>query len=649
MKNKKPTVEKSLFLLMILWIALLCSACSVGEHQGKADSALIMTRRVYLWPNEQASPQEEEEDLVLLKERLELIFGEDYTLTEEEGHMILTYPQSYEEDMDTAELLEYFITEPTDLSVCYDGERGKYKTISRLETESDITLKKAEQASEGDASADSSAAEADTGAGTGSTDGLEIVFSDRVQEEIAAYLQEEGGDLYLINNDIYQGYDTNSIYYEGYRLYPNSDKEGLYDIYPGQNEHFDLQQLLIQEYGGEKLHYPYNYYVVDQDMVWQDINESKLVGINQCNEQDMAEDSYVFHYMLYDRLTNEEYESVEGIVKNRLDALDSSYAFANLENWGFAIKIGPEHLNDQIMDALIHDKTFTLRYGYHDLTLSAEEGRNIIEYDEEKQSIDLLLGDDTELKDLISGPGKTLYLMLDNLVIASLPITEDLSGNEFVFTEISMTGEADEKGSKKESGDKESQAGSYLKDYLNMILNYQYDMDYASIHLDTYYYGDYTSYKDRSHFGVSYTEEYDISGMQEVLQRICPQADIKANPYNRNLAIYLNQAADDTFFTKTLPMISRIYEGIDYEDSIYDSLTIYPYDTEKDERAWMTFTKQHDGEQMKENDGDYIRFSGYFYNGRIEQYKEELEDYIRQDHFFTQFIYDFDPYSGWNL
>ena len=90
---------------------------------------------------------------------------------------------------------------------------------------------------------------------------------------------------------------------------------------------------------------------------------------------------------------------------------------------------------------------------------------------------------------------------------------------------------------------------------------------------------------------------------------------------------------DDSLLERASALCPAVYEAVGLERSFFDSLIIRPAEVLADERFYIAFDKQH----SFEDDSRSISVNGVFFDGRLEEYKEEFRSRVEEDPFLSSF------------
>ena len=637
--NKK---NKTILLLIVLAIAAVVVPLGVmfQNHNTGQDSDMIT---VQLQPNANETEEDLEEDLELISKRLDYIIGKNrYSFKREKDRLLLSFSEEELKGLRVSEFLEFFILEPGRMSIAEENSGYLFHSIAYPEQEDILSVEikqdyqqkilngKSEQQTEAgeDVISDQSY--------------LEIRFSSEIATTLKQYLNSsDAGELYLINNMIYDDYETNEITSSGYQIYPNKEDFSVWYLpYSPDDNLTGFEDAFIYNLTHEYLHQPFNYYIREKEE-WQDIAECDYPGNLQCNAENFTEDFYTIQYSYNTkRMTKDESSYLERFMKSKLDIIGEKYAFGQNGKGVFFIKMPASGINKQLLGTIGDSGTLSLEYGNKKWNLS---NHDIAVYHSEAQNLTVFLESPDTIRENTKEYGKNLFLYLEDLPIAVLYVDEPILSDEITFRQFCFD-------DKKEITDE----NSWFLDYLSLILESKRDntdkYNNLGLELEDYCYND-KEYSNDSHFGLKpsyiYDLFYNIKKEEKIIHEICPEATIDTDIETKRIEINLKHPFNDELISDSMKDIRQIYEAIDFENSPYESIWFYPFDPEKDERAWIIFSKN-----TLWAEGAKIYFDGYFGNGRVEHYFDDLRKFASEDTFFKNYITSSEktmPGSGWHI
>lgn len=637
--NKK---KKTILLLIVLAIAAVAVPLGVmfQNHNTIQESDMIT---VQLQPNVNETAEDLEEDLELISKRLDYIIGKNrYSFKKENDRLLLSFSEEELKGLPVNEFLEFFILEPGQMNISEEDFIYALHSIAYPEQEDILSVEIKQDYQQKILNVESEQQTEEDGEVISDQSYLEIRFSSEIATTLKQYLNSsDAGELYLINNMIYDDYETNMITSNGYQIYPDKEDFSVWYLPYSPDDYLTgFEDAFIYNLTHEYLHQPFNYYIQENEE-WQNIAECDYPGNLQCNAEDFTEDSYTVQYSYNTkRMTKDESGYLERFMKSKLDIIGEKYSFGQNEKGAFFVKMPASRINKQMLKTIGDSRTLYLEYGNEKWSLS---GHDIVVYHSESQSLTVFLESPDTIRKNTKESGKNLFLYLEDLPIAVLHVDEPILSDEIIFHQFCFD-------DKKEITDE----NRWFLDYLSLILENKRDntekYKNLGLELEDYCYND-KEYSDDSHFGLKpsyiYDLFYNIKKEEKIIHEICPEATIDTEIETKRIKVNLNHPFNDELISDSMKDIRKIYEAIDFENSLYQDLWFYPFDPEKDERAWIIFSKN--SWQQEETK---ISFDGYFGNGRVERYLDDLRKFASKDTFFKNYIDSSEDNmigSGWHF
>ena len=383
-------------------------------------------------------------------------------------------------------------------------------------------------------------------------------------------------------------------------------------------------------------------YNLDEGVEWQSVTEEDKTkpGELQHDFTALSGDTITVRMKLYksEDLSDGQWLDLEGYLKKRLDALEQPYAFGfyrNDEGVGVAVKTDIEHMGYPIWTMLGETEGPYLQIGNYQtygggswtLELSAQEDGTYqiiasVENDYNKNSI-------YELIDLVDGEQIPIHMHFKNIPYLSGVLDKTALGDR---TEGAIRMTFDEMYYFKDEGITED--NKWFVEYLNQT--YLGEKMPTSLSLDTWGVDPAIKeeYQDWYQLPVS-----DIEHLEEIerqVQAIVEEAEVFDNG-GSYLYIKTHLNVDKNFAENVLDAAEQIYESIDFPNSRYRYMYIYLTDEDDtvQERARMIVSRY--AQWGTPGDLSKIQIEGLFYNGRMEDYKEELKTLIEKSEFCKRF------------
>ena len=610
--------QKKMSALLLSVLLILPAAGCAGTRLGSTRGSSSESREtVILYGNTDA------DDLRILKERLAHNLGAGaYELEEKGTALVLSLSTTDLHNCSVGSYLEYYLTEPQDYSLVYRSESETsflYHTLATPEEIQGFDLEITEEPS-------GTAAEEPQEDIPVLSFGEETVGTVRVSfpADISAKIREhlDAGDMVaMMKNRTYDGYETNQFTHEGWELHVDSQEENTFvSSYSTQDVVYGHEEALKYILTTERLKQPYNYIVTDE-ISWPSTAGEDSWGEYQKGPEELTEDSCLLVIGLSGygaRPTKGEIAEAEMFLRRRLDLLQSSYAMGTTEGGEICVRIVPDHLNDGIIDALLSDDEVRIGSSYASVVPSNVTYRS----NPADSSLEVML-DGSTIQTLRTSLGsssakETLYLMVGDLPLAKTEVTLPFSEASLVFRDYCFAGED------QIPGEMEWFGGFAEELCRNPDLPVLLSLRYSCIGEDRY--------NDAEGYGLSApyvcaTEEFEAAA-----KKVCPEAEVEMAGY-AGIRVYMNLPDDDQLVENIFIKGRELYEALPFERSWFRQMSIYPYHWEGEERAVLIFKK----ESAEEDDACKISFYGIMCNGRIEKHREELEEAIAGDRWYSSF------------
>ena len=168
----------------------------------------------------------------------------------------------------------------------------------------------------------------------------------------------------------------------------------------------------------------------------------------------------------------------------------------------------------------------------------------------------------------------------------------------------------------------------------------QHPESHQFVYLDYFYAheNDEDFYDSSITFPLQQWSPFSEAEIAAKMQKILPTAQVQLSEDSSNLGIHMNLPVDENLVSNIFSLVPDLLKASALNKEYYDSVQIYPFEPEGDERCWLNFNRRADGT---------VHFSGLLYNGRLTPYKEEIEKAIKEDTFFKSMILD--EYDGWDI
>ena len=578
---------------------------------------------------------EDPDDLEILKQRLDLFAGKNgYSLEQTAGTFTLRLPASL---CRSSRLLNgcitYFLVSPCHMNITYDpSDSSSYSvyTAAKLTRENCLSMKVVELPVVNEIEAGDSLLTLDMD--TPPSRRLILELSQETADSLRSLISC-GGKLYIAENNIY----PNSLLFNSYGLEADPDESCLFYIdYNETDCLYNNENLFFFNLTHAPLAHPFRGYSVDE-IVWEDPEENTTSGAYQCRAEAL-EDSYLFFMLDHDALS-EQFPQLKMLLLRRLDLLQSPYAYGQTDDGSICVKIQSSRINRTILSLLIPDD-------HHPMTLKVPGSTDYlrpeylhVQYNAEKSALEVSLSseDASELNDMLQAQMQSpagakvpfqqipIYLCVDGTPVARCTTDVFFNPELLIFREIFMS----------VSDEDIPWFAALLEEAAN-----QHPESNLFVYLDYFYAheNDEDFYDSSVTFPLQQWSPFSESEIAAKMQKILPTAQVQLSEDSSNLRIHMNLPVDENLVSNIFSLVPDLLKASALNKEYYDSVQIYPFEPEGDERCWLTFDRHQDGT---------ISFSGYLYNGRLTPYKEEIEKAIKEDTFFKSMILD--EYDGWDI
>ncbi len=364
----------------------------------------------------------------------------------------------------------------------------------------------------------------------------------------------------------------------------------------------------------------------EEEIIWEDPAQALKAGLRQVRASDFDESTVTVYFdTTIDDVLSGAWIDLLSVAKNRMDALDMPYAIGRRVQYSetsdrithqLVIKTGPEHINRELLPLLFESiKVFG---GLNDCSCysTAMEKRVLAD-----GSIGLYIREESQyepnLRSFVRECGEAgvreLRFGLGSFPILSAPTESADEDGGILFTQLCDGREIP------------ADCGWLLDFFCAAAENNKYAyFDHA----------DTDAPEDEpisSRFSISFGTE--AKKAEETVREIAPDA-LCFSPVNNpgNLTVMVDLYVDGDFPAEAAELCRQIYRGIDFENSVFQELSLYLIDEDnsRGERARCFFRK------------DYykgtVTFDPVFLNGRIEKYRDAIERTFSEDPFFAEML-----------
>lgn len=431
--------------------------------------------------------------------------------------------------------------------------------------------------------------------------------------------------------------DANNDGWYYYCTFPQDDGKTFYVLNDDLSNNFI--NLLEFNLTHNCLSVDLNDYIVDinSKASWQSIKKISNAGVNQCDFNDFSAGTITFSLSAYGNLSEGEGLDTEKALKQRLDVLGNPYAFGtcSTENETFyIIKTTTDNISVPVMNLIGSTYSYTLKGGLSEYWLGADSATLTKSSSGNKISFIQKYYDDYEKEELMEfikslSESEQIYMYIDNIPLLSTDINNiDINTGTISFSNICQIQDG------KIINESIDDDYSYLLDLYNTISETSDDMESLSFKAYQFNVNKHGNLPTEKDFNLIY--DYYDNEIASKIMSICPSAKIVMK--DLNLYVSLNLPVDDNLVSSSLEYSEDIYNAVDFENSIFEGLSIYFIDEDNSvmERGRIFFNKSY---KTSYSEG-YIYTHGIFTNGRLEKYKDEFKEAVDNNNFISSFHQD---------
>lgn len=458
---------------------------------------------------------------------------------------------------------------------------------------------------------------------TESYDYIELVLDEGFVKDNADTFSEYGDKLVIAQDK--EAQITNYFYHHTYR----SEKDNIFylintDNLPNAND------LIIHNFTNPPLADSLNV-GIEIAVKWETTEDISEKGKNQCNSDEFDVSTATFSYLSSDKETSEgEWLDTKKILKERLDAMNTPYAFGRLENddKSIAVKLPVESTGLYIAELLTVDR-FYVRGSYScsaiplspsspELKALREDGSYAIEV---KASYDDTMTEYAGLNKLASDEGDgRIYLTfgIDNIPVLSAEADSGSDGSKIIFDRIALLDNIP--------------AAAEHEGLINLIEKIYSSSLPADIKFNDYRFDNEAT--KESDFGYS----LKLDEIEAAMKEIDPSAKVEIA--GTIVRILFDMPVSEELPQQVINRAKLVFEKTDFENSCIPYIGIFFIEEIDDERARIFFRKNintyYPGKDYYEN--GYINTHGIFSGGRIQRDNEVFLEMIYNDEFFKKYI-----------
>lgn len=432
-----------------------------------------------------------------------------------------------------------------------------------------------------------------------------------------------------------QDLDSDGWYY--YHTFPQDDGKTFYVLNDDLSNNFI--NLLEFNLTHNSLSVDLSDYIVDinSKASWQSIKKISNAGVNQCDFNDFSAGTITFSLSAYGNLSDGEKVDTENALKQRLDVLGNPYAigtYSTDDESFFVIKTTMDNISLPVIELISLSYSCSLKSGLSEYSLRMNPVVSSTDSNEYKISFIPDYYDDYEKEELIEftksiSESEQIYMYVDSMPLLGTNIDSiDINTGTISFSKICQIQ------SGKIINESIDDDYSYLLDIFNAISETSDNMESLSFKAYQFNVNKHGNLPTENDFNLTY-DYYDDEIASQIMS-ICPSAKIVMK--DLNLYVSLNLPFDDNLVSSSLEYSEDIYNAVDFENSIFEGLSIYFIDEDNSvmERGRIFFSKYYKSSYSE----GYISTHGIFTNGRLEEYKDDFKEAVDNNNFISSFHQD---------
>lgn len=440
---------------------------------------------------------------------------------------------------------------------------------------------------------------------------IEVVLKEDFIKSNKKIIDTLGDDIVFAQDKV--EIQTSYYYYNTFK----GEKDGVFYIL-NDDRHPTLNEVLINNMTTE---HPAGSLLVKIDGAadWENSSEGATFGENQKNYADIKGDTVCISYRgsIYGEISDGEWIDTVASLKKRLDAFGSPYALGYGINDPhlIVVKMGPDKLNYGVF-SLISSSGLTINAGYTNSSIPTS-------YSDEKCVV--LTDSDSTPALKITAPSETYNKLFENLCKAA-----ELAGKDEIYI-VCRDSEMPILSAKAKAADNfvftclagAEQNSSWLPALALAI----YENDLAvNLSFESYSTGD---------SDITFDKTFLSDEVCKKIEDTYPVKSIEED--GGDLQISFDFTVDEKLPENVISASKNIYELIDFENSIFSSVSLYFITEQGEERCRVFFRKNF---ASMYSDGElktgYPYAHGIFQGGRIERDHQAFLDLIEKDEFFQK-------------
>ncbi len=557
-----------------------------------------------------------------VRTRFDILMGNERYIFRQEGDKIeIIAPRSAFGGLNPDNVIKCYISRAIELSVtstvAYIGEYTEdFPQLVNISREHIKAISKKHGTVEG---ADTEA----LGIETETYDYIELILDEDFVKANTDTFNEYGDKLVIAQDK--EAQITNYFFHHTYR----SEKDNVFYLVNEDNLPY-VNDLIIHNFTNPPLASSLSVNI-EIAINWENTEELTSKGKNQCNTDDLEDNTATFAFVSsYTDTSEGEWLDTIKVFKERLDVMNTPYAFGRLENndKSIAVRLPAESTGLYIAELLTVDR-FYVRGSYSctlipvssaapELKAVNENGTYAIEVTPSAEDV---ITEYAGLNKLAADEGDgRVYLTFgtDNIPVLSAEADVNSDGKKIVFDSIALLDNI------LASAEHENLMKLIEKIY---SLSLPADIKFSDYCLDN-------EETKESDFGYSLKLEETEAIMKEI------DPDAKVEMSGTTMRILFDMPVSENLPQQVIDRAKLIFEKTDFENSCIPNIGIFFIDEIDDERARIFFRKTvntyYPGKDYYEN--GYINAHGIFSGGRIQRDNEAFLEKIYNDEFFKKHI-----------
>lgn len=624
-KRKLPVMVKAVGAAVLATVLITASAVGYEYYKEKNKFNGIETQKAVLVPDEEMTVSNFVEARRIVEERIQILAGETpYSIEEDEdGCLSIITALSVFENYDAQAFYDMMI------SGVWNTEIGKYVESSGTYLRCDIDNEDFVSVALQLGANDNMTAEQSELIHPEANRYIYLVLTDEKAKEIREVFPQES----ILN--LYMDFRAEEEIHDSISVSLSEDGKEMY-LYGNFIQKGNFGDLLTYNLSHQTYEQPFRLYCeITAD--WESPDDSMLTGEYQRREGEISDPAVTVSYSQNDQsalnLSKGEWAYILVNLKERLDQFKIPYAIGAEKDDArqIVLKMEAADTNAFVLNSLMekgHMVTIAGRWKVYGTPVSPQNTSMELIHSQEEGYQYLVRLDKENWKnfqkfteELLASGINELFIRLGEYYVAQCTIEEPVTDGRIIFDHLCDENES-----------MITEENRYLFDYLS---TFALDTSgFANYELDKVVFTDAKGEIDVEQ--KFQEEEYITDFAEEFLEKavsLYPQITYETEFEMRNngVSICLNLDMSDSFVDRSLEMIERIYRECGMQEGWLDNITftLTRENAEDAESAQIYFGK------TQEQENDYI-MNVMFQNGRMEWYKEEMEEALTENPFFAE-------------